>query len=347
MSVSPKGVKHPSVEWQIDFAPWLNLKILMGMNDGKYEFLRVRREFRHPFVTGAGSFSEMERVLIKTEVNGLVGFGEVAPWPNFKTESISDCIDLLNTASGDLEKLKNLLRKLENPFPCLESALSSCRHWSEIKEFGEEMPCAALISNPTEENVYKKISEGFKTLKLKISPLTSLQEIKSIISTAPEDVIFRLDANGSLNLEQSKLWVNYAFSTDHIDFIEQPLPVSDEGYRMLDAFKVALDESFVYPTQKQRWTGPVVVKPSLVGDWMEFMAWRHSRYDGVYYSSVFETAIGRQAALWLAHRDEHLPAVGFDTLNYFKDDGLDFHQPGPVVRGLGNFDWLDLWRKLK
>lgn len=346
MSVSPKGIKHPPTEWQIDFAPWLNLKILMGMNEGKYEFLRVRREFRQPFVTGAGSFSHMDRIIIKTVENGVVGFGEVAPWPNFKTENISQCIEILNTAGGDLENLKNLLRKRENQFPCLESALSSCQRWDEIQEFDGEIECAGLVSNPSEEAIYKKINEGFKTLKFKISPDTSLPEIKSIVSTAPKDVIFRFDANGSLNLEESKLWVNFAFSSEQIDFIEQPLPVDHEGYRQLDAFKVALDESFTYPS-KLRWTGPIVVKPALVGDWMEFIAWRHCRYDGVYYSSVFETAIGRQAALWLANRDEHLPAVGFDTLNYFKDDGLDFHQPGPIVRGLGNFDWLDLWRKLK
>ena len=88
MSVSPKGIKHRSLGWQIDFAPRQNLEILKGMNDGKYEFLRVRREFRHPFVTGAGSFSHMDRIIIKTEENGVVGFGEVAPWPNFKTENI-------------------------------------------------------------------------------------------------------------------------------------------------------------------------------------------------------------------------------------------------------------------
>jgi O-succinylbenzoate synthase len=347
VSVSPKGIKHRSPGWQIDFAPWQNLKILKGMNDGKYEFLRVRREFRHPFVTGAGSFNEMERVIIKTEENGVVGFGEVAPWPNFKTENISQCLELLNTANGDLENLKNLLRKLENQFPSLESALSSCQRWDEIQKFDDEIECAGLVSSPNEETVYKKIGEGFKTLKFKISPATSLSKIKSIISTAPKNIMFRLDANGSLNLEESKLWVNFAFSSEQIDFIEQPLPVNDEGYRQLDAFKVALDESFVYPNQKQRWAGPVVVKPSLVGDWFEFMAWRHSRYDGVYYSSVFETAIGRQAALWLANRDEHLPAVGFDTLNYFKDDGLDHHKSGPIVRGLANFDWMELWKGLK
>jgi len=346
MSVSPKGVKHTQLGWQIDFAPWLNLKILMGMNDGKYEFLRVRREFRHPFVTGLGSFHEVERILIKTEENGVMGFGEVAPWPNFNTESVSQCIELLNTARGDLKDLKSFLKKSENKFPCLKAALSSCRHWSEIQKWDEKVACAGLVSNPNEQTIYRKIKEGFKTIKLKISPATSLAEIKSIISATPDEVIFRLDANGSLNLELSKLWVHFALSSEKIDFIEQPLPVDHDGYNQLDPIKVALDESFVYPTQL-RWAGPIIVKPSMVGDWLEFMTWRKGRFDRVFYSSVFETAFGRQAALWLAHQDPSLSTVGFDTLNYFKDDGLDFHQPGPLVSGLTNFDWIDLWRKLK
>ncbi len=346
MSVSPKGIKHSPTEWQIDFAPWLNLKILMGMNEGKYEFLRVRREFRQPFVSGAGSFSYMERIILKTEENGVVGFGEVAPWPNFKTESITQCLELLNAAHGSLETLKALFRKSEDDFPCLGAALSSCEIWYEIKKFGEKLECAGLLTNPSEEGVYKKIGEGFKTLKIKITPETSLAVIKSIIATTPEDIIFRLDANGSLNLEQSKQWINFALSSDKIDFIEQPLPVNHEGYKQIDPFKVALDESFVYPTQL-KWPGPVIIKPCLVGSWMEFMGWRHNRYDGVYYSSLFETAFGRQAALWLAQRDPQATAVGFDTLNYFKDDGLDHHQSGPVIEGLANFDWIELWRSLK
>ena len=243
------------------------------MNDGKYEFLKVRRKFRHPFITGAGSFTEVERVLIKTEMNGEIGFGEVAPWPNFDTESISECVDLLNSFAGDLLKLNAHLKELEGGFPCLRAALSSCRHWPEITNFNKKTSWAGLIPEPTEENIGRKIAEGFKTLKLKISPRTSFSYIKSLITTAPSDIIFRLDANGSLNLQETEQWVNFALSSDQIEFIEQPLPVNHPGYNQLDPKKVALDESFISP-DKFSWAGPVVVKPSLVGDWDVFLAWR-------------------------------------------------------------------------
>ena len=346
MSVSPKGIKHRSLRWQIDFAPRQNLEILKGMNDGKYEFLRVRREFRHPFVTGAGTFTEVERVLIKIEMNGEIGFGEIAPWPNFNTESISECVDLLNSFAGDLFKLNAYLKDLDGGFPCLRAALSSCRHWAEIMNFNKKTSWAGLVSEPTAENIERKIAEGFKTIKLKISPNTSLFNIKSLIAATPKNIIFRLDANGSLNQEETEQWVNFALSSDQVEFIEQPLPVNHPGYNQLDTKKVALDESFISP-DKFSWVGPVVVKPSLVGDWDIFLAWRKTHPNKVIYSSVFETAFGRQAALWLAHLDPAVGAVGFDTLNQFKDDGLDRHRSGPIVEGLSNFDWLELWRKFK
>lgn len=346
MSVSPKGIKHRSRGWQIDFAPWQNLKILMGMNDGKFEFLRVRREFRHPFVTGAGSFSHMDRILIKTEENGFIGFGEVAPWPNFDTESITQCLDLLNSSAGSLLKLNAHLKELAGDFPCLRAALSSCRHWTEISNFNQKTSWAGLVADPTPANIERKIAEGFKTLKLKILPSTSFLNIKSLISSSPENVIFRLDANGSLNLSETEQWLNFAHSSNQVEFIEQPLPVNDPGYNQLDTKKVALDESFISPHEFS-WAGPVVVKPSLVGDWDVFLAWRKIHSNKIIYSSVFETAFGRQAALWLAHLDPTVGTVGFDTLNQFKDDGLDRHRSGPVVEGLSNFDWLELWRKFK
>ena len=346
MSVSPKGIKHPSIGWQIDFTPWLDLMILMGMNDGKYEFLKVRRKFRHPFVTGAGSFTEVKRILIKAEMNGVVGFGEVAPWPNFDTESISQCSDLLNSFAGNLGELTAHLNKLETGFPCLRAALSSCLYWPEIAKFESKVSWAGLVTNPSAENIERKIAEGFKTIKIKITSTTSLSEIKSLISRAPRDIVFRLDANGSLDMELTSAWVNFALSSNQIEFIEQPLPVNHPGYNLLDTKKVALDESFISP-HKFNWSGPVVVKPSLVGDWDNFLLWRKSHPNKVVYSSVFETAIGRQAALWLAQLDPDVGAVGFDTLDQLQDDGLDRHRSGPLVEGLLNFDWLELWRGLK
>jgi O-succinylbenzoate synthase len=345
LSVSPKGVKHPPWWWQIDFAPWLKLKILKLMNEGKYEFLTIRREFRHPFITGKGTFNHVERILIKTDFNGQIGFGEVAPWPGFETETISQCLDLLKSASGNLKHLTDLLNKMESGYPCLRAALSACRWWPKIINLNNKTSCAGLISQPLKNSLKEKLATGFKTVKIKINPTTRLSEIKELILSAPSEIIFRLDANGCLNLDQTNQWITLADALNQIEFIEQPLPVNHPFYNQITSEKVALDESFISPN-KISWRGTIIVKPALVGDWETFLEWRKTHRGKLVYSSVFETAFGRQSALWLAQQDSSASAIGFDTLNYFKPDNLDHHSSGAWAEGLYHFDWLDLWKKL-
>jgi hypothetical protein len=66
----------------------------------------------------------------------------------------------------------------------------------------------------------------------------------------------------------------------------------------------------------------------------------------VTYSSCFETAIGRQGALWLAAQDLSTGAVGFDTLGRFEMDGRDRHVGGPEARGALDIRWDQFWMEL-
>ena len=77
-----------------------------GMNGGKFEFLRVRRRFRQPLTTGAGTIDAVDRVLLRTEDETGVGFGEAAPWPGFPTESCDEIAEVLRSARGGLSHLR-------------------------------------------------------------------------------------------------------------------------------------------------------------------------------------------------------------------------------------------------
>jgi len=88
------------------------------------------------------------------------------------------------------------------------------------------------------------------------------------------------------------------------------------------------------------------VKPALAGDWDELRRWRRGHAGDVVYSSCFETAFGRQAALWLAAQDPQAGAVGFDTLGRFEMDGRDRHESGPSARGRLDISWHDLWKEM-
>lgn len=312
------------------------------MKGGLFDFKRVRRRFRTPLRTGAGAVDVVDRILVRTETEQGAGFGEIAPWPGFPTESVEAALELLRSAQGSLSHLQSAAEASRAAFPCLRAALASCRHWSEIAAFDGARPCAGLLDLDAAD-LGAKIDAGFRTLKLKISADTKPEAVRALLDRF--DGTLRLDANGSLDLASARAWAYLVRAEPRIEFLEQPLPIGNHGYASLGTDKIALDESFLTPAGFE-WDGAVVVKPLLAGDWDELRAWRQGRAAPTVYSSSFETAIGRQGALWLAAQDPQAGTVGFDTLGRFENDARDRHAGGPLARGLAGFDWEEFWREL-
>lgn len=287
----------------------------------------------------------VDRILLRaTLADGRVGYGEVAPWPGFATESAEAALQVLRGCGGDLSQLRAAVRT--QPLPCLAAALSMIDRWESIVAFAGELPCAGLLpASATADAAIRRATEGFSTLKLKIDASTSLDSARAILAATPAKVSLRLDANGSLTLVPARAWVEWARSEPRVEFVEQPLPDGHAGYVSLGPDKVALDESFVQPGRADRWQGLVVAKPSLVGDWGDFLGWSRGRSSRLVLSSCFETTIGRQAGLWLAAQVGGDRAVGFDTLGWFEADGRDRHAAGPGARGRPDIDWAAFWEE--
>lgn len=314
------------------------------MNGGKIDTLRVRRRFQRPLLTGRGPVEAVDRLLLRTETDEGVGYGEVAPWPGFPTETIDQAVEVIRSAQGSLGRVRAVAAAAGDTLPCLRAALSACAHWPEIAGYAGRLEGAGLAEAATTEAVRAKTAEGFATVKVKLTGTTGPEDVRALLAAVPA-VRLRLDANGGLDLAAARAWTEFARAETRIDYLEQPLPVGHPGYASLGPDKVALDESFLTPAGVD-WAGPVVVKPALVGDWDAFRAWRATRVGPVVYSSAFETAIGRQAALWLAAQDPAGGVVGFDTLGRFERDGRDRHTGGPVVRGLLDQSWDAFWQEL-
>ncbi len=312
------------------------------MTGGFFDFKRVRRRLRSTVTTGAGAVDSVDRILLRTQSDQGTGYGEIAPWPGFPTETIDQSLEFLRSAQGNLPHLLAAVDASPEPLPCLSAALSSCRHWDAIAGFGGSLPSAGLLTLSVMETD-AKVAAGFRTLKLKISPETSEEAIRGVLGRSA--CRFRLDANGSLELQSARRWAEFARAHEQVEFLEQPLPVGHPGYASLGTEKIALDESFLTPGGVT-WAGTIVVKPLLAGDWDELRAWRREHVGPLVYSSCFETAIGRQGALWLAAQDAHAGTVGFDTLGRFENDGRDRHAPGPAAAGLPDYDWASFWREL-
>lgn len=316
------------------------------MDEGKIEFLRVNRNFLKPLITGQGTVSSIDRLLVRCFRQGKWGYGEVAPWPGFSTESIDDAIEAIRQSSQDYSSLIDFLQRSCRLFPCLRAALFSCSHWEKISAFAGEVKSAGLITPLNATTLKAKWAEGFTTIKAKITPALNPLELRSWLNELPSALQLRLDANGSLNIEQTQRWLDFISDEARIEFLEQPLPVGHEGYAKLPPAKIALDESFQNP-ETSSWPATIVVKPLLAGDGSALQKWTQSHPGNRIYSSVFETAIGRQAALWFAAQDKPEATHGFDTLGRFQLDGLDRHSGGPKTKGLPRFDWNQFWHEIK
>ncbi|PSB29736.1 o-succinylbenzoate synthase, partial [filamentous cyanobacterium Phorm 46] len=148
--------------------------------------------------------------------------------------------------------------------------------------------------------------------------------------------LLRLDANGGLNYSQAETWLktcdnileipDYSVS---IEFLEQPLPITqfDEMLALSAVYKtaIALDESVanldrIQECYNQGWRGIFVIKPAICGSPSQLRKFCQSHNIDAVFSSVFETQIGRQAALNLATElSLNSRALGFGTDDWFDD----------------------------
>ncbi|TVP68699.1 MAG: o-succinylbenzoate synthase [Leptolyngbya sp. LCM1.Bin17] len=187
------------------------------------------------------------------------------------------------------------------------------------------------------------IAQGHQTLKWKIGVFGLDQELawlQQVISTLPPDGRLRLDANGGLTRSQAEQWLESCDRLNAnpqcctIEHVEQPLP-PDQWPDLVYLSQryntaIALDESVATLPQlrtchRQGWPGVYVVKPAIAGAPQPLQDFcRQCSPQQLVFSSVFETRIGRQAALALAaacyQEQTSIPALGFGTQGQFGDD---------------------------
>ncbi len=193
--------------------------------------------------------------------------------------------------------------------------------------------------------------QGFRTFKWKIGVAKIEQELKIFQQLTKgidklcdrKKALLRLDANGGLNYSQAEIWLKTCdnvleipeFSVK-IEFLEQPLSVTqfESMLALSAAYKtpIALDESVanldrIQECYDQGWQGIFVIKPAICGSPSQLRKFCQTHNIDAVFSSVFETQIGRQAALNLATElSPNSRALGFGTNDWFDDNHsiLDF-----------------------
>ena len=164
-----------------------------------------------------------------------------------------------------------------------------------------------------------------------------------ILSQAYDDLgdrqkpLLRLDANGGLTYSEAEKWLEACDSVKatpdfaaEIEFLEQPLAIAQfpEMVRLNATYAtpIALDESVanldrIQECYSQGWRGIFVIKPAISGSPSQLSKFCQTHNIDAVFSSVFETKIGRQAALNLATKlSLNKRALGFGTDSWFDDN---------------------------
>ncbi len=316
-----------------------------------------RRDFLRPLETAHGTWAVREGFVLRVEEGGRVGYGEVAPIPEFGTETLAE--------AGAF--LRRLAEEPGLPVPgellCCAFGLSAalCEIGADPVRGSYELAGLLPAGEGAQEQARLKRASGYRTLKWKIGlkpPEEEMALCAQLLAAMPIDARLRLDANGGLDQEGLGQWLDFLRKVSRqIEFLEQPLPPGHEQVMAeLSAsmgIPIALDESLNGPAGRRwletgAWDGPLVVKPLLMGDVFSLAGMLRPQADRVVYSSVFETAFGlRNAMSFAATVGSNHYALGFDILGAF-DDPLVIVEPGSTIApDAVNLAALDeLWNRL-
>ena len=308
----------------------------------QFQFRPYRRRFKPPLQTSYGNWDVREGIILRLTNESQIGLGEVAPLSWFGSETLEQALDFCQQLPNEITD--ETISSISSDLPACQFGFESA--WEALREERKAFPCpltysALLPAGKAALQAWQTLWEqGYRTFKWKIGvyPISHELEIFHLLTQAlPASAKLRLDANGGLTYDDANLWL---WTCDNlrakdqllleIEFIEQPLPVKQfEGMQELAMCyftPIALDESVATIDQleacfHQGWRGIFVIKPSIAGSPKRSRQFCHEHTIDAVFSSVFETTVGRQAALALANElSHHNRAVGFGINHYFEQD---------------------------
>ena len=265
-----------------------------------------RRPFARPLRAAWGTWAVREGILIRLrDGTGRTGYGEVAPLPEFGSESLRQAMDYLDTLSEGIG-LEDLRQRLPEAPPATAFGLWSALHALDGCPVTRARTAALTGLEELEDGGFDRLRRaGYRTCKVKVGisdPEKELAQVRTVLQQLLPGETLRLDPNRSWDLSAFEHWTEQlAGRASSISFIEEPFRAGLLESSQLAALAkrspvpLAIDESLSemgWPHWLNLdWPGYWIVKPSLSGpaDWMDGLS---GRRDKVVLSSVFETGIG-------------------------------------------------------
>ena len=327
-------------------------------NDYRFEFRPYQRRFLRSLTTNHGKWDIREGIILRlTDESGKVGWGEIAPISWFGSETLEQALDFCRQLPAEITD--EIILSIPDELPACQFGFESAWEMGS-RGAGEQGSKGAEEKNLNLSSALHSFSysgllpageaalnqwetlwqQGYRTFKWKIGVdaiADELEIFESLIQTLPASTKLRLDANGGLSYEEANLWLrtcdNLKANAEvpiEIEFIEQPLPI-EQFQQMLELSMsyetaIALDESVATLKQlaachQQGWRGIFVIKPGIVGSPSRLKKFCHQHQIDTVFSSVFETAIARLAALQLAvELSQNNRAIGFGIDHFFEQE---------------------------
>ena len=319
----------------------------------QFDYRRYRRPFRQPIHTHHGVWNEREGVILRLRNDkGQVGFGEIAPLPDFGSESLDSAIDWCQSLASvctteTICSIPSNLPACQFGFESAWEMITVPDHSSCTQHHNPYTYCRLLSTGKAALNswaeFYKKGDRTFKW-KIGVAPIQAeLEWFETLMQHLPPDAALRLDANGGLTWDDASRWLDAcdrfipltsSSQVAHVEFLEQPLPPTQfEALLHLSRHHqtpIALDESVATLAQLQEccergWAGIVVVKAAIAGYPSHLREFCKTHQLDVVWSSVLETAIARHYVL--NHLVSSIPdngkALGFGVEQWFRDSQMD------------------------
>lgn len=329
----------------------------------KFSFRKLSLPFLKPAVTSAGAYYNRETWYVFWEDDGYTAIGECAPLPHLSIESHGDIEQELKKLQSFIEAGGKDWRSQIQPVSSVtfamemaEQALSQKQAYtffpSTFTKQRKPLSINGLIWMASYQDmldqVEKKITEGWKCIKLKIGAIDFEEEIKLISGIrerfSESELELRVDANGAFSpsevLPKLERLAPYGLHS-----IEQPVKPG-QWQLMADCVAaglvpIALDEELIpvrSAAEREKLLEKVkpdyvVLKPSLIGGYSAAKNWLDlaAKYRcGSWVTSSLESNIGLLAlAQWTAKQD----LIGYQGLGTGKLLAQNFPIPASVEAG--------------
>jgi o-succinylbenzoate synthase len=303
-----------------------------------FEFHPYRKKFLRPLKTSHGIWDVREGIIISLRnENGENFWGEIAPIDWFGLETLQQALDFCVQLPNKITK--DTIFSIPDELPACQFGFESAMLMGNGNKESEtdSLSYSALLSSGKAalEEWQTLYDEGYQTFKWKIGVWSMEEELKilTLLTQAlPTGTKLRLDANGGLDFLKAIAILDFCEKINdnpelpNIEFVEQPLAM-EKFPQMLELTQnyqtpIALDESVADIKQLSRiyekgWPGIFVIKPLIAGFPSRIKQFCQENQIDTVFSSVFETSVGRQAALQLARElNFNNRAVGFGVSNF-------------------------------